>query len=161
MTFGGGFQRANVYSEATDSEKSELKTALRDFVECNLFPKYSQEVSDDAHVKNIYDLSNHSKQFGNILRHNKINFGVSQKLLNLYLKYRWCMGDMEIAPPHFPVDRRIQEIIKFPKIVSWTIFTDHNDYMRIIDHVRSISGEYETIAEFELDHFERRFKTEK
>jgi hypothetical protein len=69
--------------------------------------------------------------FGNICK-GKINFGIAQKMLNLYLKYMWSLGNIQ-EPPHFPVDRIIQiKLIRtsqttrdYPiKIEAWTQFDD-------------------------------------
>ncbi|RTY90613.1 hypothetical protein [Flavobacterium sp. GT3R68] len=160
LTFGAAFQRAYVYKKnVSDKNKEQFKTVTRHYIENELLAVYSYEhVSDEVHIDNIIKLSNFTGQFSNILQNGKLNFGVSQKMLNLYLKYLWCYGKIS-EPPHFPVDRRIQENIEFRPIVSWTRFKDEVDYMNIINHVRLINKEYPTIAEFELIHFKRRVKT--
>lgn len=157
LTFGAAFQRAYVYTEhANDGQKSEFKSGLRSFVETNLLPQYvSEKVNDKTHVENIYRLCNQSKNHSKILTNGQINFGVSQKLLNLFLKYKWCLNEITV-PPHFPVDRRIQENIRYPKIVAWTRFEDEKEYLKIIDFARANLNGQQHIAEFELDHFERR-----
>lgn len=162
LTFGAAFQRANVYkSHVSDEEKSTFKNAIRKYIENHLIPQYSkQEISDDRHIENIYLLSQFTETFSTILQHDRLNFGVCQKLLNLYLKYLWC-ADQLPAPPHFPIDRRIQENIAFRPIVSWTQMNKHEDYMQIINFARNSNTTYESIAEFELHHFERRFTTSK
>lgn len=159
LTFGAAFQRANVYkANVSDKQKSDFKLLTRAFIEDSLLNHYlTDEISDDLHIDNINKLSEFTKQFQNILQNGKLNFGVSQKMLNLYLKYLWCNNKIT-EPPHFPVDRRIQENIGFRPVVSWTKFNDSIDYMRIINFVRK-KNEYPTIAEFELYHFERRVKT--
>ena len=160
LTFGAAFQRANVYKKnVTDTQKRDFKLKTRKFIENSLMTHYSENtVSDQIHIENINKLSDFTRQFQDILQNGKLNFGVSQKLLNLYLKYLWCHNKIS-EPPHFPVDRRIQEITGFKPVVSWTQFTDSIDYMRVIDFVRKKNNEYLTIAEYELDHFERRVKT--
>lgn len=158
LTFGAAFQRANVYKDnVSDSEKGEFKTKTRAYIEMSLLSHYRTTVSDEMHIENIYALSEFTKQFQNILQNGALNFGVSQKMLNLYLKYLWCQNKIS-EPPHFPVDRRIQENIGFRPIVSWTKFDDSADYMRIINFVRKENNEFPTIAEFELKYFERRLK---
>ena len=161
LTFGGAFQRANVYREnVSDKQKSDFKIKTRKFIENSLMKHYYEnKVSDENHIENILNLGEFSKQFQDILQSGKLNFGVSQKILNLYLKYLWCHNKIS-EPPHFPVDRRIQENIGFRPIVSWTRFEDSIDYMKIINFVREKNNEFPTIAEFELKYFERRIKTE-
>lgn len=162
LTFGAAFQRASVYKEnVSDKQKTDFKTKTREFVENSLKKEYSEnKVSDEIHIENIFKVSDFTGQFQDILQNGKLNFGVSQKMLNLYLKYLWCQNQIS-EPPHFPVDRRIQENIGFRPIVSWTRFQDSIDYMRIIDFVRAKNNEFSSIAEFELKYFERRIKSEK
>jgi hypothetical protein len=160
LTFSAAFQRANVYKEnVSESDKSLFKTKTREYIENILLGTYEQnDISDEIHIDNIFKLSLFTEQFESILQNGKLNFGVSQKMLNLYLKYLWCNNKIP-KPPHFPVDRRIQENIKFRPIVSWTQFKDSIDYMKIIDFVRAKNSEFSSIAEFELYYFERRVKT--
>ncbi|WP_149274971.1 hypothetical protein [Pareuzebyella sediminis] len=162
LTFSAAFQRAYVYGENVDNrQKSDFKSSLRNFVETKLLPQYvSEKVADKTHIENIYSLCTQSKNHSKILSKGQINFGVSQKLLNLFLKYKWCLNEI-VEPPHFPVDRRIQENINYPKIVSWTKFKDEKDYLEIIDFVRKNMLGHKSLAEFELDHFERRVPSSK
>lgn len=159
LTFGAAFQRANVYKDnVSDSKKGEFKTKTRAYIEMSLLSHYTNTVSDEMHIENIYALSEFTKQFQNILQKGKLNFGVSQKMLNLYLKYLWCQNKIG-EPPHFPVDRRIQVNIDYKPVVSWTKFEDAKDYLKIIEHARKRNVEFQTIAEFELKYFERSLKT--
>lgn len=160
LTFSASFQRANVYlSDVKDKAKSDFKTKTRVFIE-NIAKLYvsKQKVTDEEHIENIEKIGEYSKEFSNILQNGKLNFGVCQKLLNLYLKYQWCLNN-KFIPPHFPVDRRIQVNIGFEPISSWTKFEDSIDYMKIIDFVRKVNTSHSSIASFELEHFERRVKT--
>jgi len=161
LTFAAAFQRANVYRDnVSDTQKSDFKSKTRAFIENSLIIHYSENiVTDEMHIENIKKLSDFTSEFQSILQNGKLNFGVSQKMLNLYLKYLWCHNKIT-EPPHFPVDRRIQENIGFRPVVSWTRFEDSIDYMRIIDFIREKNNEFPTIAEFELKYFERRVKTE-
>jgi hypothetical protein len=161
LTFGAAFQRASVYKgEVNDFQKERLKTEIRTYIEKELEPQYENgTVTEEQHIENIFLLSNHTKKFAGILNEGKLNFGVSQKLLNLHLKYLWCLGKTPI-PPHFPVDRRIQETLGLRPIVSWTGFPDEIAYMRIINNVKQLlDNDFNTLAEYELNHFKRRVKT--
>jgi hypothetical protein len=160
LTFSAAFQRANIYNKnIADSDKKMFKINTRAYIENTLVLAYHENlISDEAHIENIIKLSMFTVQFQSILQNGKLNFGVSQKLLNLYLKYLWCSNKIS-EPPHFPVDRRIQENIGFKPVVSWTRFENSLDYMKIIDFTRKINNEFPTIAEFELKYFERRIKT--
>ena len=161
LTFGAAFQRANIYKDqCTDLAKSEFKSETRKYVTTFLFPLYNGDaISDEEHIKNIYKLSDFTTRFHNILNNGRLNFGASQKILNLFLKYMWCLYEAPI-PPHFPVDRRIQENIGFRPIISWTTFENETGYMEIINFARNSLSIHPNIAEFELEHFERRIKTD-
>lgn len=162
LTFGAAFQRANVYKKSAtdDSKKQEFKQATRAFIEKKLIPIYKEgKVDEKSHINSIAKLSDYTKAYSSMLSGGKLNIGVSQKILNLYLKYLWCQNKIE-TPPHFPVDRRIQEILDFPDIISWTKITKVDDYMKIINESKKHIGKYKSLAELELHVYERRFNTD-
>ena len=160
LTFGGAFQRAKVYKDnAAETAKLEFKINTREFIESKLLPQYrKKKLMDATHIRNIVALSDFTKKHSRILKGGKLNFGVSQKLLNLQLKYLWCLDEIT-EPPHFPVDRVIQERLKIYPITSWTKFKDHKEYMHIITEARKQMGPFNSIAELELHLFERRMNT--
>lgn len=160
LTFGGAFQRAKVYkANVSDADKQKFKIKTREYIEVELIPEYKTKIIDDlTHIENINAVSNFTKKYSEILNGGKLNFGVSQKLFNLQLKYLWCLNEI-IEPPHFPVDRLIQERLKISPITSWTMFEDDKAYLNIIKEARKQLGKYGSIAELELNLFERRSKT--
>jgi hypothetical protein len=161
LTIGAAFGRASVYKDGNPNdyglslEKQAFKTDLRAYIDQKLLPQYqSSGISDEAHLSNIHSLCDFSCSHGHLLTNAQLNFGVGQKMLNLWLKYLWCLGEIE-TPPHFPVDRRIQEIMKYPEITPWTQFQDHAPYMAIIRYAREHFPKYNSISEMELDLYER------
>ncbi len=154
LTVGGAFQRANVYiNGATDKERSEFRNILHDVV-IKIAVEYKDTVSEDRHIDNIIQITTikHSA-----LSNDSLNFGISQKILNLYLKYLWCLGEIA-TPPHFPVDRIIQQKLKITPVISWTQIDSPEKYMQIIEHAhekRQAEKMYNTIAEQELALFKR------
>jgi len=154
LTIGGGFQRANVYiNGATDKERSEFRNKLHDVV-INIAAEYKDTVSEARHIDNIIKISRlkHSA-----LNNGCMNFGVSQKILNLYLKYLWCLGEID-TPPHFPVDRIIQQKLKITPVIPWTQIDSSEKYLRIIEHAHAkmqLEKKYNSIAEQELKLFKR------
>ncbi|MFT6841920.1 MAG: hypothetical protein ACJASR_000683 [Psychroserpens sp.] len=170
LTFGASFQRANAYlPNASETDKRHFKNMISGHIE-NLLRQYeNSNISDDVHIKNIKSVSDYSKHFSSLFVNGKINFGIAQKMLNLYLKYQWCLGNIP-EPPHFPLDRIIQQklnqqaklqgIIKL-ELLPWTQFIDESHYIRVINHARAIgsinlSTEKLTPAQLELQLFERR-----
>lgn len=156
LTFAAAFQRANVYNpkiEISNDDKKKFKERIRKFIEELAKSHYHETITDDnLHIKNIKEISSVSAD--KILKGGKLRFGVSQKLLNLYLKYSWCLNKIA-APPHFPVDRRIQDTLGLTAI-AWTQMENEEEYMNIINYVRQIVKPNQSIAEYELEHFERR-----
>lgn len=137
LTFSAAFQRANVYLLGADErEKLYLKNMLKGYIKDVLLTQYQEEVSDEQHIANIKDIKNYSENFAHILNNGNFSFGVSQKILNLYLKYQWCLGYLKSTPPHFPVDRRIQNELRIKNIVSWTTEMGEVEYMNIIKIAR-------------------------
>lgn len=158
LTINAAFQRANVYNgNATEDEKKSFKFMLKGYINNCLVEYNSITVGDNEHIEKIKALSNYSANFSNILNGGKLNFGVSQKLLNLYLKYLWCLDLLKSPPPHFPVDRLVQiELNLYP--VAWTQMVNEKDYMQIIKIARErlSESEHKNIAELELELFKRR-----
>lgn len=161
LTINGAFQRANVYSdgakgEKMNKEKEEFKKELREFVE-SLSIQYKSEIKEiDQHYSNIYSIITFSEKHESILKDKKLNFGISQKLLNLYLKYLWCLGKIE-TPPHFPVDRQIQVLLDDKNPTAWTSWENKDDYNKVIDKANSkMANEgYGSLGEVELELFLR------
>lgn len=157
LVIGAAFGRAKVYKqEASDEAKKELKNRLREVVEGDLLPLYKKGMdSDDNHLENISRLVKTSEKYSGILNGGKLRFGVAQKLLNLYLKYQWCLNQDMPAPPHFPVDRIIQKLSGVKPIVSWTKLDCSKEYMEIINRVREKVKDQASVAQYELEVFQR------
>lgn len=67
--------------------------------------------------------------------HNKISNGLRiahcQKSLSVYLKYRWCQGDMVFEPPLCPIDRIV--LVHCGRTdVAWTSLDDQGRFRSII-----------------------------
>jgi hypothetical protein len=172
LTFGGAFQRSNIYKskDQDEEQKGIFKKRIRAYIENNILDSYRTAiVSDEQHIDNIKKVSDYSSNFSELFNNEKINFGIAQKMLNLYLKYMWSLGHIQ-EPPHFPVDRIIQIIlnkefkaikIKGLKLESWTQFTDEAHYVKVIKSARDLIIKNESfanhsLAALELSLFQRR-----
>lgn len=163
LTYNAAFQRANVYKDhENENDKKNMRRSLRHFINNEILQEYNAVVNDEKHIANIHKVISKSKEFSNILNNGEFSFGVAQKMLNLYLKYYWCLGNLSCTPPHFPIDRQIQIELKIGNIISWTTELNEIEYMRIINFARAKLAEYkiENIAELELELFERRGEKE-
>jgi hypothetical protein len=112
-SINGAFQHAGVYlnglSEA-DPNKKKVRELLLNII-LNFTEQYRNDVTDSQHCSNIEELANTmSSEFKDkgVLRNDRFRVGISQKALNLYLKYLWCLDEIP-TPPHCPIDRRIIE----------------------------------------------------
>ncbi len=171
LSLQGGFQRAYCYNLSTkdiEARKVVFKKSLRAHIDDNLLPQYSQEISDERHMANIRSIIELSQQYAEIFSKGMINFGISQKILNLYLKYLWVAGVIP-TPPHFPVDRIIQEKLRIRDLQPWTQFElGDGKYEAVIEAARAILYErklkkteladeaFNSLAELELHLFDRR-----
>ncbi|MCP9765186.1 hypothetical protein [Lacihabitans soyangensis] len=154
MTIHAAFQRANVYKANVDENKrKEFREYLHVEIQ-QIAEKYYFKVDEDKHLKNIEKLQEYSRN-EDILQNGVLNYGICQKILNLYLKYLWCAGRIP-TPPHFPIDRVVQERLGFKEneIVSWTKqIKSEIDYLSIIRKTENILAQtyIDTLAELELE----------
>jgi|SRR5690554_403525 len=158
LTFGGAFQRANIYaSNVSEKQRNVFRAALSKYVEEIVFPQYKKAVNEESHINNIKKIISFSKGYeSRVLSNNQLKFGVAQKILNLYLKYQWCLGNIQ-PPPHFPIDRIIQQKLKFKPIINWTSMKSEEEYKSIIECARKDAEEKGvSLAEWELEEFTRR-----
>lgn len=171
LTFGAAFQRSSIYIKtATDKQKAYFKRKTRDFINNVLLDNYkTKKVTDLQHIENINSICGYSANFSDIFSNGRINFGIAQKMLNLYLKYMWSLGHIQ-EPPHFPVDRIIQiKLIGHSKemglptigLEAWTKFNDEKHYLKVINSARELickneNYQYHSLAELELELFEKR-----
>ena len=162
LTFGGGFQRANIYQkEVADSAKSEFRNSLKNEIKRLVESHYSKnECSPQKHLENIVYLSDWTaKHFNGILKGGKINIGVSQKLLNLYLKYQWCLNKIP-RPPHCPLDRIVISQFEKTNPTPWTKIDEIGEYERLISEAK-IKASDQSLADWELAIFNRRNENNK
>jgi|SRR5690554_1491937 len=157
LTFGGAFQRANIYTDnISEKQRKNYRDALITEVEENLLPLYKEAVIEEDHINNINAFEDYSKNHKEVLKPGQLYFGVAQKLLNLYLKYQWCLGNIQL-PPHFPVDRIIQEKLKCKPIIPWTTMKNESEYRNIIKCARKVAYEKGvSLDEWELEEFARK-----
>jgi hypothetical protein len=83
-------------------------------------------------------------------------YGVAQKLLNLALKYYWCLGLIK-EPPHCPVDKIVIDMTVFRGKVNWTQILTEREYLDIISAIMALAEKENcSIAQWELNNYERR-----
>ncbi len=131
-TIKGGFQRANIYKNKIDeNDKEKFRKYVKTLVMSFSQKYFNENISSDEHIKIITNLQKE------ISKEIEISFGVAQKLLNLYLKYLWCLGELKSKPPHCPVDYIILSEVGLYNI-RWTKMTKE-EYKIAIDNILKYS----------------------
>ena len=151
LSWSAAVGRSRTYSQnISESERKEIKNFVKIFIDNNIIFSYQNVVNDDTHKQNIINLSNGvSNKFSKILYNSRFRIGTSQKVLNLYLKYLWCMDKIQ-TPPHCPIDKIILDILAKKSSdknqrrifnISWTKLDDIDKYFKIIQEARTIVGD--------------------
>lgn len=110
--------------------------------------------SGEQHIKNIEDFCTWvTENYSNILRDKKLRIGIGQKIINLYLKYLWCIDKIK-TPPHCPFDRNIILLLDNKNNLNWTEIDDVNIYKELVELAKNKAKSI-TIAEWELNSFNR------
>ena len=155
-SWNASVQRASLYSQdASDGAKDELKNSILQLLKSVVVPSYQRPCPEDEHLKNIELLVAAASDKGRaILLDNGYKYGVAQKLVNLYLKYLWCMGHIQ-EPPHCPVDRVILAKTELRDKLNWTQIVTREQYMSAIDALKkAASHQKQSLATWELLNYE-------
>lgn len=157
LSWGASVQRANLFQAGVrNKERQDFRQAVIEYLKQQLLPQYADRVPEGVHERNIIDLS----EFGTSTEHDILEpegykIGVAQKLLNLHLKYLWCLG-VVAEPPHCPVDRIVIGKTDLRGTVAWTRITTIDEYRRIIAALKEKAAERRmSLAEWELSIYER------
>lgn len=147
-TIQGAFQRVRIYNEeVSPSEKDEFKIWLRKCLSEVVLSYHKKQISSDEHLSCIRELQ---RKVGLINKNIVLSFGVTQKLLNLNLKYLWCWGELEYTPPHCPVDSFVLNEIGL-RNKRWSKM-DEAGYQQVLKRLNERAG-HQKIAEWELSFF--------
>jgi hypothetical protein len=160
LSINGGFQRNSIYNGKSVKEKD--RKLFRGFIKEEVHSLYiksykSKAVTGCDHVQNLWELKGRiEKEHSGFLKNEEITLGTVQKVVNLYLKYQWCVGDSGHTPPHCPIDAIIIEELglKGKEKVSWTKLSDKASYLNLINKIKEKAVD-EPIAEWELRVFSR------
>ena len=161
LSIAAAFSRANVYKKTGDQAKSienhrnRFKQELFEYVNDSLIPHIEKENgSSESLLSAILDIQNFSKKaFNDFLEGGELKIGVCQKIINLYLKYLWCAQLIDFTPPHFPLDRMIQEKTIKKVLVNWTEMTEIKDTELSYDTIINKLYTNEDKAEWELKSY--------
>ena len=158
LSWNASVQRANIYADSGVSESRKVfRDSVIDYAESYLIPVYKDPVNENRHLQSILSLSDFGTQSGHLLLTSEgYRIGIAQKLLNLQLKYLWCLSLIP-EPPHCPIDRIILGKTALKDAMNWTEISTIEDYQRAIDAVRTLADSRGlSIAEWELQVYDRR-----
>jgi hypothetical protein len=145
LVLRGGFSRVRVYGNHDEKQKGAFRQGVRKLLREAAKPYLIAKVSSEMHTDNIEAFQ--AKVAA--LLGAPFTFGIAQKLLNLYIKYIWCLGDLAHEPPHCPVDSIVLAAIKVPS-PRWPLL-NREMYEKRIAEITSLAPH--GIAEWELDMF--------
>lgn len=140
---------------------SNLKLDIFDFLEYYLSEIKDHGIKEDIHIQRIEQLAAIlTHKYRKVLFDGRFRIGVSQKIINLFLKYMWSMDEIS-EPCHCPIDGIIKSQIQKRqgriKLVDWTMLDDINDYKDYISVVKLIAKDYKlSIAQWEFLNWGRR-----
>lgn len=159
LAWNASVQRAKLYKEGREaaSEDTRLfRERLVSYLSSQVIPGYGQgALEEEQHYKNIDDLAGYANKVGEkVLGHLGYKYGVAQKLLNLALKYHWCLGVIA-EPPHCPVDRIVIDQTRYKGKINWTEIKHRSEYQSIIEDIKLQAGT-RSIAMWELSIYSRR-----
>jgi len=110
-------------------------------------------VTEDRHVEFIKRTADDvSEALAKKLHDGRLRIGVSQKLINLHLKYLWAAGFIQ-EPPHCPIDGIIRD--KAGIDYDWTTNDSIDDYKRAVAQLRKVANG-RSLSVWELEEFRRR-----
>lgn len=160
LAWNASVQRSNLYKPDVapkDRRSSDFRTGILTFVKDELLPQYRSRCTERMHVANIERLVKHGNKTGrSVLRKEGYKFGVAQKLLNLLLKYLWCLR-LTGEPPHCPIDRIVLERTKLRGKMNWTDIRSKKQYERAVEAIRDKADEGKmSLAVWELRNYRPR-----
>jgi hypothetical protein len=113
--------------------------------------QYSSQVDDESHLQNISNICDvMTREFGPILHGQRFRLGTSQKALNLYLKFLWCLGLNMTPPPHCPIDRIVLRVARIEG--AWTQMDSREVYIQWVNSLREFAraNGHQNLQEWEL-----------
>jgi len=142
-----------------DHQRRPVKNAIRNVL-TEIENKYDTMLSEEEHVQFILNTANKlTDNIGQYLRNEEFRIGITQKLINMHLKYLWCSGVVS-EPPHCPIDGIIRDKVKveYPKFnYDWISSNSIEDYTSAVATLhQQAESKSQTIAQWELREFRRR-----
>jgi hypothetical protein len=118
-------------------------------------------IDEEGHKEKITLMAKHiTENYMPILHNGEFRIGISQKIINLFLKYLWCYGAVK-EPFHCPFDSIIKShLIKGGssiQLTNWTRMNSMEEYKEYVKVARErANDEHCSIPEWEVKVWNRR-----
>ena len=155
LAWNSTVQHAALYkNRAWQNHRDQIDTFRKKVIEHirnHIILQYKGTVEEHRHCENIRGLISHANKVDTGgLRKEGYKYGVAQKVLNLALKYCWCLGLIE-EPPDCPLDKIVIDKTAFRGKVNWTQMLTEREYLNIISAIRSLAAkENRSTAQWEF-----------
>lgn len=124
--------------------KTYLKNKLAQYAQ-----QYKEEISEKKHNENIEKLTQEiTAEYQDILHEGNFRIGITQKLLNLYLKYLWA-SDKIPTPPHCPFDSIVISSLQL-KNIRWTALKSIGEYKFLVEEAKKLAKD-KNLSKWELE----------
>ncbi len=143
LAWGASVQRAKLYKEGVESNSAavaDFRKKIIAYLSSHVIPQYCKtDIAEEQHYANIEGFIAYANSIDSqVLGQLGYKYGVAQKLLNLSLKYQWCLGLIS-EPPHCPVDRIVINETKYKDKINWTQITERSEYEKVIEDIRRLA----------------------
>jgi len=153
-------EKAKVYAAGVgEDEKTEVRAGISKRL-TELDAAYlGGGVTGESHCENIESFAGDlGKEFRQYFEGQRFRIGITQKLVNLYLKYIWVLEWIP-EPPHCPFDGVvISHIAGLPaESRNWTALDNLDAYRKLVDLALKTARDqkYSSLAIWELENYEK------
>ncbi|MEM8739596.1 MAG: hypothetical protein AAGG38_14130 [Planctomycetota bacterium] len=158
LSWNASVQRARLFDDqATEQSRRAFRKRVIRYLETTVLPRYGNTVSDAEHcgvISRVVEECSKSDE-SHVLGPDGYRIGIAQKLVNLQLKYLWCLGSIP-EPPHCPVDRLILEKTRLRGTIAWTQICSIEVYKQAISALRECADAAKmSLANWELNTYDR------
>lgn len=149
------YQNQGSYGNVSQILRSDVKDYLVAYLQ-----KFN-DLTEKNHYDKIEIMSKIiSDKHGHILFNGRLRIGVSQKIINLFLKYMWTIGKIRM-PYHCPFDNIIKTRLLAENhnfvLQDWTVLDSIEEYKKYVSLAKiKANNKRLTIAEWELLNWNRR-----
>ena len=144
----GAFQHIKIFKKIPTAKETERRKKRFTQMIHDYLSDLRKDLSSEDYLEKISGFRDFLNRCGTEcdVIEKDISFGVAQKLLNLYLKYEWCLGKID-EPPHCPVDSVILQELGMNEL-KWSQM-DRGQYEDVIEVIKKKANSV-SIAVWEL-----------